>query len=850
MNLQLTLAWRYLNGRKLRTFLTTLAVIFGVMVIFGMNIILPTMLESFQANLMAVGGVVDVTVTHKSGSGFPADVAHKLDGLPGIRATSALLDRTVNLPADFVDGDPARPDRITAITLVGVEPAAAQSLQAYLVQEPGRFLQADDTDSTVISQSLADAYGVQLGGTIEVPSVSGIVSLTVVGILPPRTIPGNEEVLVTLAQAQSMTGQAGQINTIEIALTSLDETKRAETIAAIESALGSDYGVGSLQAGSEMFASLKLGQQAMNMFGVLALFMGGFIIFNTFRTVVAERRRDIGMLRALGAKRSTITGTILVEGLLQGLIGSGFGLLLGYLFGAGVLRLMGPAIGDFINIQVGQPVVTPALVITSTLLGVGITVLSGLIPARNASRVTPLDALRPSVAEVEYKRRTGGSFIAGLVMVGIAIVALISGNMGLIALGGLLFLLGLILIAPALLRPIAFVFGRLTAWLYARQGTGDLAQGNLTRQPARVAITASATMIGLAIVVALGGMSTSLSGMMDNVLRKSLGSDYLFVPPSVAVWNSDVGSGPDFTDCLQAIEGVGDISTLRFSGGVVNGSSVSVLGINPEIYPKVSGLDFKDGDESAYAALASGRNMIVNGSFVMTIPVEVGDTLELVTPSGPKSYTVVAIASDLLNAKVVTAFISQENLAADFGRTDDVFIQLNLEPGVEAADVETQIKAVAADYPQYTVIAGKMYIDDMMALVDAVFVGMYFMLAFLAFPSFIAMLNTLAISVIERTREIGMIRAVGGTRKQVRRMVVAEALLLASVGTAFGILSGMYLGYVIVKGLGVMFPMPYSFPLSGILAGIVIGLLFGALAAVIPARQAAKLQVVEALRYE
>jgi putative ABC transport system permease protein len=337
---------------------------------------------------------------------------------------------------------------------------------------------------------------------------------------------------------------------------------------------------------------------------------------------------------------------------------------------------------------------------------------------------------------------------------------------------------------------------------------------------------------------------------MDNVLRKSLGSDYLFVPPSVAVWNSDVGSGPDFTDRLQAIDGVGDISTLRFSGGMVNGSSVSVLGINPETYPKVSGLDFKDGDESAYAALASGRNMIVNGSFVMTIPVEVGDTLELITPSGPKSYTVVAIASDLLNAKVVTAFISQENLAADFGRTDDVFIQLNLEPGVEAADVEAQIKAVAADYPQYTVIAGKMYIDNMMALVDAVFVGMYFMLAFLAFPSFIAMLNTLAISVIERTREIGMIRAVGGTRKQVRRMVTAEALLLASVGTAFGILSGMYLGYVIVKGLSVMFPMPYSFPFTGLLAGIVIGLLFGALAAVIPARQAAKLQVVEALRYE
>ena len=850
MNLQLTLAWRYLNGRKLRTFLTTLAVVFGVMVIFGMNIILPTMLEAFQANIMAAGNLVDVTVTHKSGGGFPMDMAQKLDGISGIRATSALLERTVNLPADFVDANPALQDRITALSLIGVVPDAAQSLHAYLVQNPGRFLQADDTNAAVISQTLADAYGVKLGDTIRIPSVNGNATLTVVGILPPRTVPGNEEVLVTLAQAQAMTGQMSQINTIEVALTSMDETLRGETLSAIESALGSEYQVGAVQSGSEMFASIKMGQAAFNMFGVLALFMGGFIIFNTFRTVVSEHRRDIGMLRALGAKGSTITGMILIEGLLQGLIGSGIGLLLGYLMGAGILRLVQQPVSEFIRLTMGKPVVSPSLVVTSVLLGVGITILSGLIPARNASRITPMDALRPSVAEVEYKRRAGAGFIAGVVMIGIAILALATGNMGFISLGGLLFLLGLILAAPALLRPIAFVFGRLTALLYARQGTGDLAQGNLTRQPSRVTITASATMIGLAIVVALGGMTTSLSGMMSNALHKSLGCDYLFIPPSVSIWNSDMGSGSNFTNRLQAIEGIGDISTLRFSGSMVNGQTVSLLGINPETYPKVSGLDFKQGDESAYTALANGRAMIVNGAFLMAIPVKVGDAVELATPAGPQTYTIVAIASDLLNAKVVTAFISQANLAADFRRTDDIFIQLNLKPSVQLADVDAQIKAVAVDYPQFTVIAGKGYIDQMLKLLKAVFAGMYFLLAFLAFPSLIAMVNTLTINVLERTREIGMIRAVGGTRKQVRRMVVAEALLLASVGTAFGILSGMYLGYVIVKALGALFPMEYSFPLSGILAGIAIGLIFGALAAVIPARQAAKLQVVEALRYE
>ncbi|MCX7608778.1 MAG: ABC transporter permease [Anaerolineales bacterium] len=851
MNLQLTLAWRYLTGRVLRTTLTTFAVIFGVMVIFGMNIVLPTMMEGFKANMMAAGGVVDVTVTHVTTSAFPAEVAHKLDGIPSIRAYSASLERTVNLPPDFVDDAPARPDRISAVNLVGVEPEAARSLQVYLIDEPGRFLQAGDTNAAVISQSLADAWGVRLGETISLPSVDGLTELTIVGILPPRTRPGNEEVLVTLAQAQAMTGQPGQINTIRIALTSVDESARAEAVAAIESALGSDYQIGSLDPGSEMFASLKLGQAAFNMFGVLALFMGGFIIFNTFRTVVAERRRDIGMLRALGATRRTITGAILTEGLVQGVLGSLIGLALGYLLGALVVRLAAEPMKSFLNINMGRPVISPALVITSLLLGVGVTLLSTLLPARNASCVTPMDALRPSVAEVEYKRRAGASFIAGVVMIGIALIGLVSGNMGLIALGGLLFLGGLILVAPLLLRPIAWAFGHLLAWFYARQGIADLAQGNLTRQPGRVTVTASATLIGLAIIVALGGMTTSLTGMMGDLLHKTLGSDYLFIPPSIAVWNSDMGASPQFAARLREVEGVEAVTSLRFAAGAVNGQAVSVLALDPQTYPQVAGLDFTEGNEAeAYAALASGRNMIVNGAFLATLGVKVGETVEMTTPNGPRPYTIVAEAMDLLNAKVVTVYISHANLAADFGRTDDVFIMLNLKPGVALEDVDAQIKAIAADYPQFTVMAGKKYIDDMMQYMNAVWAVMFFLLIFLSIPSLIAMMNTLAINVIERTREIGMVRAVGATRKQVHRMVVAEALLLAAVGTAFGILAGLYLGYVIVSGIGVMFPVAYQFPLAGVLAGLAVGLLFGALAAVIPARQAAQLQVVEALRYE
>jgi putative ABC transport system permease protein len=223
----------------------------------------------------------------------------------------------------------------------------------------------------------------------------------------------------------------------------------------------------------------------------------------------------------------------------------------------------------------------------------------------------------------------------------------------------------------------------------------------------------------------------------------------------------------------------------------------------------------------------------------------------LITPQGVFDYRVVAIAGDFMNVKLTTGYVSQANLAADFGKTEDVFIQLNLLPGADPAAVEPAIKAIRRDYPQFSLISGQAYYAQINRLFQVMFSSMYFLFGILAVPALIAMLNTLAIGVLERTREIGMLRAVGSTQKQVRGMVLAEALLLAAVGTAFGLLAGLYLGKVMISAFASFgFPMEYSFPTGGLLAAIAIGLLFGALAAIIPARQAARLEIVQALRYE
>src|SRR5581483_7963418 len=207
--------------------------------------------------------------------------------------------------------------------------------------------------------------------------------------------------------------------------------------------------------------------------------------------------------------------------------------------------------------------------------------------------------------------------------------------------------------------------------------------------------------------------------------------------------------------------------------------------------------------------------VILNGVTAVQTGAKVGDVVRLSSPEGEQSYLVVAIANDLLNTKIMTAYISQANLKRDFHKTEDVFLQIKLAPGADHAYVESRLKEIVARYPQFKLVSGQAYLQETAQLFSASYTLVFILLGVLTLPSMIAILNTLAIGVIERTREIGMLRAIGATRRQVRRTILTESLLLAALGTAFGLLGGLYLGYVIVLGMGAtgIFPVAYSFPL-------------------------------------
>lgn len=842
---QFLLAYRYLTGRKQRMILTTLAVVFGVAVLFGMNAMLPGFINAFRHSMITAAGKVDLSVSSKSNGPFDEGVVTTVQNLEGINACTGILQRNVQIPESL--GGTTNPiSGSAAITLNGVDVESATQVRRYQVSN-GRFLEVSDTNQAVISYNLAMRMGLKIGDTLTIPSSQGTEELSIAGILTQYESSNVDEVYVTLQTAQRILGLEGQVTTIDILFDG--QVDKAPVEQNLMEALGNGFKFGAVEIGNELAAALEIGEKVMWLFGIMALTMAAFIIFNTFRTVVAERRRDLGMLRAIGASRKTVMGIILTESLIQGVVGTALGLGMGYLIAYFLLEGLAPMVNAFMRAKIGHPVITPENLAASILLGIGFTVASSYLPSRTAMKITPMEALRPTTLVVERRRRVLRA-ILGAVLIAFSVIGLLTGKLEVATFSTLMFLMGLILIIPVLVKPIANTFGRLLSLIYAREG--NLAQGNLNRQPSRAAVTASSMMIGLAVTIAMIGMITSVFDGFIRYLDKSLGSDYLLIPSSLILSGGNLGAAPEFAQRLEEMEGISGVTTLRLASTQTKGAALQVIGIDPQEYPNIAGLEFSKGKpEESYEALSNERAIIVNGIFATSSFVKIGDSIMLETPEGEKAYRVVGIAMDYLNAKIATGYVSQQNLEEDFHITTDVLIMANREEAADQLTVDAEIQAAAKDYPAFTLFDSKAFKESQMEVFQSSTKMMYALVFMLAIPGLIAMANTLSISVIERTREIGMLRAVGSTQKQVKRMVFAESLLLSGLGTSLGILVGIFLSYYLVKALNLSgFILDFFFPGLGILVAIAAGLLIGVLAAMVPARQAAKTVIVEALRYE
>jgi putative ABC transport system permease protein len=833
-----TLAWRYLIGRPGRTVLTTLAITLGVALIFGLNGIMPGFTEVFNKTLFAAAGEVDLTVASPSGGNFDPAVAQQVAAVPGIAVATPSLRRSVGMPNDSA---------VPVVTLVGVDPRSAPKVHSFNLSE-GRLLSDGDAGRAVIGYDTAQTLGLHVGSTLKIPTVAGTESFVILGLLANGSAPSAPEVYVTLADAQRVLGAGVNISTVEAHFDPGADRTLVE--AAVRRKIGSDYLVGGLSNQSSLLASVQTANYMFNFFGLFALIMGGFIILNTFRTLVAERRHDIGMLRAIGAERRTILGVFLIQSVMQGVLGTLVGLVAGYGLTVVSLAFYNPILRNVLHISATlAPSYTLSTWLTAITLGVGVTVLSAVIPARQAARITPLEALRPQVAEVEERQRSRW-VIVGWVSLAAAVAMLFSRNITLVSLGAVAALVGLVLVAPVLIQPLAFALSFLVRPF--APATADLSSSNVTRQPGRAAATAAAILVSLALVVAILGVVTSIYAGFYDYIDKSLGSDFVLIPNGLILGGSNVGADATLVQRIKDTAGVGEVATLRLGQAQTKGSQVQVVGIDPVVYPKVASFTFSQGTDAAdIAKLGHGRTMLVNGITSGQQGLTVGKRVPLETPNGTEEYTVVGVATDYLNAKLSTVYISQDNLQKDFNVTSNVLVLANAKPGAEIPAVKAALARLVADYPQFVLYDSVGFKATQVALFSQTFIIFDVLIAMFALPTLLALLNTLAISVLARTREIGMLRAVGTTRGQVRGMVVAEALLLAAVGVIFGIVGGVVMGYALVYALNAtMYVMPYSFPWGGIVVAVISGFSFALLASIIPARTAARLDIVAALHYE
>jgi len=834
----MTLAWRYLRGRPGRTVLTTLAITLGVALIFGLNGIMPGLSDMFTKTLFAAAGQVDLTVSSQSGGNFDPSVADQVASVPGVAVASPSLRRSVGMP---------NTSAVSVLTLVGIDPRTAPRVHTFNVSA-GRLLNDGDAGQVVIGSDTATTLGLHVGSSLKIPTVAGTEAFTVVGLLANGSLPSAPEAYVTIGDAQRMTGAGNTISTVEAHFE--PGADRATVEAAVRRKLGSDYIVGGLSNESSLLAAAQTANYMFTFFGVFALIMGGFIILNTFRTLVAERRHDIGMLRAIGADRGTILGIFLFQSVLQGILGTAAGIAAGYLLTIGALGFYNPMLKSLLHINATiSPSYSPGTWASAVILGIGVTVASAVIPARQAARITPLEALRPQAASVEERHRSKWVLV-GWATLALCVPMLASRQVSIVMFGAAAALGGLVLVAPALIQPLSWALSLLIRPFAA--ATADLSSSNVTRQPGRAAATASAILVSLAVVVAVLGVVTSIYAGFFDYINKSLGSDFVFIPNGLIIGGAHVGADEAFVQRIADTPGVGTVATMRLGQAQINKSQVQVVGIDPVAYPKVASFTFSKGTTpSDVAKLADGRTMLANSITSGQQGLTVGKRVPLETPNGLEYYTVVGVATDYLNAKVSTVYISQENLKDDFNVTSNVLVLADTKPGAAKPAVKAALGRFVANYPQFVLYDSAGFKATQAQIFSQSFVVFDVLIAMFALPTLLALINTLAISVLARTREIGMLRAVGTTRGQVRGMVVAEALLLAAVGVAFGIAGGIALGYALVYAVSsTMFVMPYYFPWGGIAVAVVSGFGFALLASIIPARTAAKLDIVTALHYE
>jgi putative ABC transport system permease protein len=850
----LKVALKGLWARKLRTALTGFAVVIGVAFVAGTFVFTDTIDASFKDLFERASKGTDVSVQTQLvvEEDFATPPPMDASTLERVESVAGVAEA-----AGFVSGDVSLLDREGEPILSGGPPTLL------LTSGPERFDPLEYTeggppgtaDEVVIDKATADEFNWGEGDTVTIAGRAPKKDYTVSGVArlgDSDNLAGSRMALVPLEEGQRVLDMEGELSDISVAADS--GTSPEELKAAIAAELGRGYAVRTGEEQAEKSAqdlSNALGfiRTLLLVFAGVAVLVGGFLIFNTFAVTVAQRSREFALFRTLGASRRQILSSVMAESVVIGVGASIVGILLGLVIAA-LLRALFGVIG--LDLGSSSAPLQARTIIISLLIGVLATVVSGFVPARRATRVQPVEAMRdaePHGPPRLRKRRIAIAVTVELIGVALLLYGLLGdpGAAGptasVLGFGTLLMIFGLALLAPTLVRPLSSVIGKpLEAMLGL---SGRLARENSNRQPQRTAVTASALMIGVSLVVLVTIFAAGLRATIDQGIDEQV--------TAAGIITHDDGFSPlpaGLVDALEGVDGVSAVSAMRFETGRIVGEqgNTGVTGVDTATVRDVLTLNWDEGSDDVLSGLGTSGAAISN-DFAESKDLAVGDSVRFLTPRGNEvSYEVEGIY-DATAGFVGGIVVSNESLQNDWDSDDIAFAMVAGESGADPEAIKRSEEQLLSEFPT----AKPMTIDDFKEEQNAqINVLVYIVLALLALSVIVAILgviNTMALSVYERMRELGMLRAVGMSRWQVRGMVGAESVITALIGATMGTVLGIAFAALLSRPLadeGFVFKLPWIW----LIVVAVVATLAGILAAIPPARRAARVDVLRAVTTE
>lgn len=839
-----------LRARKLRLLTTSIAVLLGVAFMAGTLVLTDTVQRSFDDLFADVNDGTDAVVRGESSQSstesgeqrarIDASVIETVAAVDGVAAAEGQVQGYAQIVG--ADGD-AIGNVSTGAPTFGASWMQDDGLNAFDLVD-GRAPAATTAGApveAVIDRGSASSGDLAVGDQTTVLTEAGPVPVTVVGIASfgEADNPGGASfAFFTPDEAQRLISQPGKIDSIGVVAE--DGVSQSELVDRIDAVLpaGTEALTGkdiTAEAQADARAGLSFFNTFLLSFAVIALFVGSFIIYNTFSILVAQRTKEMALLRALGASRRQVMRSVLLEAAVVGVIASALGLLAGIGVAAGLKALFA---GMGIDIPAGSVVIASSTVVISAVAGIGVSLASALFPARRAAKVPPIAAMRDVAVDAAAGSRR--RVVSGVVISALGGAALAAGLVGdagfaIVGLGAGLVFIGVAVLGPVIARPVSSALG---APLRLMGMSGKLARANAMRNPKRTSATASALMIGVALVSLITVMATSVKASINENVDQAFNGDFVVDSGSYGFG----GLSPQMAEQLNELPEVEAATGIRVTAAIVDGGSTELLSADPVTVSDLFDLGSIEGSLSDLGAtqIAVQRDVAEAEGLSLgdTVPVEFVDT-------GEQQLTVAAIYEEQQPAG--DYFLGLPAFEANVANQLDFQVYINTVDGVSPADAEGAIRTVTDQYPQADLQDVEGYKDAQGAQIDQMLNLVYALLALAIVIALIGIANTLALSIFERTRELGLLRAVGMSKRQLRAAIRGEAIIVALLGTALGLGIGVFFGWAVVTALAGEGITVFAIPGGQLGVVVVLAALAGVAAAVLPARRAARMDVLEAV---